>query len=341
MPVDRRTFMRLTTAGLSSALLPLVSCAKQIGQPVGATGYPTPKSPLTPTAAWYQMSIQGAYDADRETYRLKIGGVADRALSLSDSSLRTQFPPAKELITLSCVGNAPNGPLLSSSLFRGARLVDLIDAAGVAPEATGALITGLDGFAAFQSIKDLRRRESMIAYDMGVSEAELAALPIEHGFPARVLTPGLYGYMQPKWIDSITFLDQGGYEEILHRSINYLGGAMQLASGFSKPRGGRVSPGDREVVGYAFGDGRPIGAVHISVDDGPWAPAEIVWNSPTDALPPYLWCLWSFAWKATPGDHTLKSRATYVDGETQKPGREFPYSGGSLSSIKLVVPEST
>jgi DMSO/TMAO reductase YedYZ molybdopterin-dependent catalytic subunit len=337
MAVDRRTFMRLAAAGLGSAVLPLAGCARPIGQASGATRPPTPDAPLTPAESWFRVSIQGAYEADRQSYRLLVGGVCDRSLTLGDQALRGTLTPRLVPITLACVGNPPGGQLLSSALFRGARVSDLMDAAGVSPRASGALITGLDGFAALQSIEDLRRPESIIAYDMGTSEGDLAPLPVEHGFPARILTPGLYGYMQPKWIDAITFIEQDGYQDVLRASVGHLRGSMQLASGFSRPRGGEIGAGAEEVLGYAFGDGRPIGAVHVRVDGGPWQEAEIVYNKPKDDLPPWLWCLFRFSWKATPGRHELTSRATYVDGETQIAGRAFPDSGGSLASIQVTV----
>lgn len=341
MPVDRRTFLRLAAAGLRSALLPLATCARPLGQPRDALSLPTPLAPLTTAHDFYLMSIQGAYEADLRSYRLKVGGACDRALSLSDAALRTELTAGLSLCTLACVGNKPGGRLVSSALFRGARVRDVIDAAGVSKEATSALITGLDGFAALQSIETLRRHEALLAYDMGTTEADLAPLPVEHGFPARLLTPGHYGYLQPKWIDSITFVEEGGYQAVLDRSIPYLRGAMQLASGFSLPRGGTFPPGDIEVFGYAFGDSRPIRKVEVQVGDGRFEPAEIVWNREEDDLPSTLWSLWQFTFHATPGKHTLTCRATYADGETQVTGREFPYSGGSLASITLEIRQGT
>lgn len=339
MSTSRRTFMRLAAAGLSSALFPLHGCARPIGEQLPTRQYPSPEEPLTEPEDWYRMAIQGAYEVDLEGYRLKVVGLCDKELSLSGAGMRA-LPSGLELITLSCVGNSPGGGLLSSSLFRGVRFVDLMEAAKVSSKATGAVIKALDGFLAFQSMEDLARRESMVAYDMGTSEEGLAPLPIEHGFPARILTPGLYGYMQPKWIDSITFVDQSGYHEVLRRSVTYAEGKMQLASGISRPRHGELDPGDQEVIGYAFGDGRRIAAVHVRVDDGPWELAEVVWNRPEDGdMPPYLWCLWRYPWKATPGSHTLTSRATYEDGETQAEGRNFPYSGGSLAEVTLRIRE--
>ncbi len=328
--------MRLAAAGLSSALAPL-GCAKQVGQQVGTGHFPTPNEPLTPVEDWYRMSILGAYEADRESYRLKIGGVAERGLSLSLDALENDFELAVEMVTLPCVGNTPNGNLMSGGYFRGVRLTELMARARVSDKATGAFITGLDGFVSYQSIADLARAESMVAVHLGEAPETLARLPIENGFPCRILTPGLYGYMQPKWIDSIEFIDQGGYQRVLTKAIPYFEGKIQLASGFSRPRSGRVDAGDYDVLGFAFGDGRTITRVEVSVDDGPWLPAEIVYNTEDDDKPGYLWVLWRFVWPAKRGLHELRCRATYADGATQYEGQRFPYSGGSITRIEVLV----
>jgi DMSO/TMAO reductase YedYZ molybdopterin-dependent catalytic subunit len=339
--VTRRTFVRLAASGLASALVPLWACAREVGQQRGTTHFPTPDAPLTPRDAWYFMAVQGAHEADLASYRLQVGGIAARDLSLSIGDLRARFSDVLELVTMACVGNRPGGGLISSALFRGVRVRDVMDAAGVdANRISGAMITGLDGFAAFQSKHELLRPESIFAFEMGTSEDDLASLPIDNGFPLRILTPGLYGYMQPKWLDTVTFVDQPEHE-VLRRSINYFNGHIQLASGFSVPRGGThpaPTDGPLEILGFAFGDGRPIGAVHVKIDGGPWQAAEIVWNQPdADDEPPYVWALWRFAWDAMPGAHQLTSRATYTDGETQIDGRSFPYSGGSLHTMTLTI----
>lgn len=328
--------MRLAAAGLSSALGPL-ACAKQIGHQVGTRHFPTLGEPLTPVEDWYKMSILDAYEADRERYRLKVGGVADADLSLGLDQLEGEFELGVEMVTLSCVGNSPNGNLMSGGYFRGVRLQDLMARAKVSEHASGAFITGLDGFVAYQSIDDLRRRESLIALHIGLRDDFFENLPIENGFPCRVLTPGLYGYMQPKWIDSIEFVDQGGYQRVLTKSIPYFEGKIQLASGFSFPRSGRLDAGHQELLGFAFGDGRTITEVHVSVDGGPWQPAEVVYNTERDDKPGYLWVLWRFPWWATRGLHTLRCRATYADGATQYEGQRFPYSGGSITEIEVLV----
>jgi DMSO/TMAO reductase YedYZ molybdopterin-dependent catalytic subunit len=338
--VNRRKFMRLAAAGLSSALAPL-SCAKQVGQQIGTSHYPTPKRPLTPVAAWYKMSILGAYEADRAKYRLKVGGVADVDLSLSLDQLESEFDLGVEMVTLSCVGNTPGGNLMSGGYFRGVRLQDLMDRAKVSDKATGAFITGLDGFISYQSMDDLSRRESLIALHLGEEPDELQSLPIENGWPCRILTPGLYGYMQPKWIDSIEFIDQGGYQRVLTKSIPYFEGKIQLASGFSRPRSSQVDAGPYEVLGFAFGDGRTITKVEVSIDGEAWRPAEIVFNSEHDDKPGYLWVLWRFEWVAATGLHKLRCRATYADGATQYEGQRFPYSGGSITEIQVYAKGST
>jgi DMSO/TMAO reductase YedYZ molybdopterin-dependent catalytic subunit len=338
--VTRRTFLRLAAAGLSSAFGPLaqLGCTQMLSQQRASSTAPTPEAPYTPTSDWYYVSIVDPYRADLARYRLKIGGIVDNGLSLSVPALRSRFENVVQPLTLACVGNPPEGRLVSSGFFRGVRVRDVLAAASMSDRAEGAIITGLDGYVALQSVKELVRSESVFAFDMGPSPTTLEPLPIEHGFPLRIMTPGLYGYMQPKWIDAVTIADQRGYQEVLRGSIEYARGHIQLASGFSRPvEGQTVREGVTKVIGYSYGDGRPIAKVEIRIDGGPWQLAEIAFNTPFDDLPPFVWVLWIFEWNAVRGERTLEARATYTDGETQFEGHRFPYSGGSIASIPITV----
>jgi DMSO/TMAO reductase YedYZ molybdopterin-dependent catalytic subunit len=338
--VNRRTFLRLAAAGLSSAFIPLaeLGCAKKLSQQLGASTTPTPDQPFTRTADWYYVSIVDPYEADLERYRLKIGGIVDNGLSISVPNLRASFENVIQPITLACVGNPPEGSLVSSGYFRGVRVRDVLAAAKISDRAEAAIITGLDGYVALQSMKELLRSESLFAFDMGRSPEELAPLPVVHGFPLRIMTPGLYGYMQPKWIDTVTIADQRGYEQVLRGSVEYAKGHIQLASGFSHPFEGQfIQPGDTHVIGYSFGDGRPIDKVEVRVDGGEWQRAKIAFNTPFDDLPPFVWVVWVFEWHAQPGEHTLEARAFYTDGTTQFEGHRFPYSGGTIPFIPVTV----
>ncbi len=335
--VDRRTLMRLAAAGLASALAPLGACARPFGQPHGTTHRPTPEAPMTPVDAWYSMSITGAYEADLRGYRLKIGGDVDDFTELSIADLRADFDQIVAPITLACVGNSPGGDLMSSGMLRGVRVRDVLRRAGASSKASGALITGLDGFASYQSMEDLLRSESVFAFELGTTAEDLAPLPVERGFPCRIMTPGLYGYMQPKWIDTVEVVAHGGTQRVITRSIPYFEGKMQLASGFSVPRAGSIGEGTLDVLGYAFGDGRPIAQVEVAVDGGPWQPAEIVFDEHGSAPRSYLWVLWRFPWSAAAGERRLRCRATYEDGATQLEGARFPYSGGSITEIVVQV----
>jgi DMSO/TMAO reductase YedYZ molybdopterin-dependent catalytic subunit len=331
--------MRLAAAGLSSALVPLLAgCAKKIGQQRGTRHFPTPDAPYTPPSDWYFQSVQGAYEADLASYHLKVGGVADDELALGVPEMRAMFEPLVQPVTVACVGNAPNGALMSGSWFRGVRVRDVLERAGVSSRASGAFITGLDGFVAYQTLDELVRPESMLAFDVGTSPEALVPLPVDNGFPCRILTPGSYGYIQPKWIDTIALVDQGGHHSVLSKSIPYFEGKIQLASGFSRPRSGTYPPGELDLYGYAYGDGRrDIAKVELGIDGGAWRRAELVWNLRDDELPRYLWLLWRFRWDAPPGDHTLRVRATYDDGETQIAGMKFPYSAGSIAEMTLSI----
>jgi DMSO/TMAO reductase YedYZ molybdopterin-dependent catalytic subunit len=338
--VNRRTFLRLAAAGLTSAFVPLgqLGCAKKLSQQLGASSTPTPEQPFTRVDDWYYVSIVDPAPRDLEHYRLKIGGIVDNGLSISVPALRARFENVTVPITLACVGNPPKNSLVSTGYFRGVRVRDVLELAHTSDRAEAAIITGLDGFVALQSMKELVRPESIFAFDMGRSPDELEPLPVVHGFPLRILTPGLYGYMQPKWIDTVTIADQRGYQDVLRGSIEYLKGHIQLASGFSHPFEGQfIQPGDTKVIGYSFGDGRPIAYVDVRIDGGPWQRAEIVFNKPFDDMPPWVWVVWVFHWNAEPGERTLEARATYTDGVTQFEGHRFPYSGGTIPRIPVTV----
>lgn len=338
--VTRRKFFRLAAAGLTSAFAPLgqLGCTQKISQERPSSAAPLPGSPYTRIEDWYYVSIVDPYHADLDRYRLKIGGIVDHGLSLSVPALRTQFENVVQPITLACVGNPPEGRLVSSGFFRGVRVRDVLAAASVSDRAEAAIITGLDGYVALQSMKELLRPESLFAFEMGDSPETLEPLTVEHGFPLRIMTPGLYGYIQPKWIDTVTIADQRGYQDVLRGSIEYARGHIQLASGFSRPvEGQTIREGVTQVFGYSFGDGRPIAKVEVRVDGGAWQPAQIVFNTPFDDLPPFVWVLWVFQWNAVQGDRTLEARATYTDGTTQFEGRRFPYSGGSIARIPITV----
>lgn len=337
MTISRRTFIRLAAAGLSSAAVSLTACVEEDAG-VATTHFPTPGEPMTPNGDWYFVAMKGAYEADRRNYRLRVGGRVTHARDYRLDELRAELAEAVEPITLACVGGPPSAGLFSASWFRGVRTRDLMDLVGVEGRATSAVIHGLDGYVAMRSLDDLRRQDSLLAYEMGTTPGGTVALPVKNGFPLRVLTPGLYGWVQPKWISSITFLDDSSHFEVIRRSSDTVAGAMQLSSGFSFPRGGSaIAEGSTRVVGYAFGDTRLIDRVEVRVDAGPWQTAEIVWNEADDELPTSVWVLWRFDWEASVGEHDLGVRAFYADGEGQIEGRSFPYSGGSLSTIRVGV----
>jgi DMSO/TMAO reductase YedYZ molybdopterin-dependent catalytic subunit len=357
--VNRRTFLRLAAAGLSSAFAPLGAltaaasaaaagtstgaCSAMLSQQRGTFTLPTPDAPYTRVEDWYYVSFVDAFTADLEKYRLKIAGIVDNGLSFSVPELRTRFENVTEPITLACVGNPPQGQLLSAAFFRGVRVRDVLALAAPSARAEAAIITGLDGFVSVQSMKELMRSESLFAFDMADVSDAVKPLTVEHGFPLRILTPGLYGYMQPKWIDTVTIVDDRGYQDVLRGSIEYARGHMQLATGFSRPQPGQhLVLRTQEILGYAYGDGRPIAKVDIRIDGGDWRPAPIVFNKPFGDLPPFVWALWRYVWKdITLGSHSLESRATYTDGETQIEGHRFPYSGGSVPRIDIVVVPSS
>lgn len=341
MAVSRRTFMKLAAGGLGSALLQVTGCARQDAN-WGTSHRPTPGNPLTPPEQWYVISFQGIQEIDLEHYRFELYGLVDTPRRWGLEDLKERYESVWMHDTLACVGNSPGGPLRSSGLFRGIRMRDLLQDAGISDRATSAFFTGIDGFVAMRRIEDLLDENALLVYEMGTREDDMIPLRVENGFPMRLLTPGYYGYTQAKWIDSIEIVDDGHFHGVLSRSVDYFDGKMQLASGFTQPRDGwELEPGvPFDILGWAYGDGRTIERIEVRFDKGPWQEAEIAWNLPDDELPSHVWSLWRLGWTPEPGRHRLSVRATYADGDTQQMERDFPYSGGSIYDITVQVGEA-
>ena len=151
-------------------------------------------------------------------------------------------------------------------------------------------------------------------------------LPIEHGFPVRLVVPGLYGYVSAtKWVTDIeltTFADFDAYWVPRGWSQQ---APIKTESRIDKPRGGsRFAPGQTVIAGVAWAPHRGISKVEVQVDDGPWQVATLGMVASIDT-----WRLWSLPWNATPGDHQLRVRATDNAGETQTSQEAPPAPNGA------------
>jgi len=247
---------------------------------------------------------------DAGTWSLSVDGMVDRPFNLSYPELLA-MEMHEQYVTIACVSNEVGGGLVGNALWRGVRLRELLDRAGVRPGATQLVGHAFDGWTAgFPTAwLDESDREALVAVAMNGEP-----LPPEHGFPARLIVPGLYGYVSAtKWLTTIGLTTLEGFNGYWVP----LGWAKEAPiltqSRIDVPRSGSsLAAGAVAVAGVAWAPDRGISRIEVQVDDAAWALAEV--STPiSDAT----WVQWLYRWDAAPGEHQVTVRATDGDGEVQ------------------------
>ncbi|MET7673168.1 molybdopterin-dependent oxidoreductase [Micromonospora luteifusca] len=246
---------------------------------------------------------------DPDTWRLRIHGRVgtERTYSYADLLAR---PLVERYVTLACVSNEVGGDLIGNARWLGVPLRELLDE--VEPDADADQVVGrsVDGWTCGTPTAALRDgRDALLAVGMNGEP-----LPVEHGFPVRMVVPGLYGYVSAcKWVTELEltrFADFDAYWVPRGWSAQ---GPIKTQSRIDTPRRrNRLTTGPVTVAGVAWAQHRGIRQVEVRVDGGEWQQAEL---APTVSVD--TWVQWSWRWNATPGEHRLQVRATDATGETQ------------------------
>ncbi|MDO8485875.1 MAG: molybdopterin-dependent oxidoreductase [Candidatus Limnocylindrales bacterium] len=257
---------------------------------------------------------------DTAGWSLRIHGLVDRETTLTWEEL-IGLPMFEQYVTISCVSNEVGGQLVGNAKWTGVRLREVLDLAGVQPLATQLVGRSADGWTAGMPTAWVldAARDPMIALKMNDE-----ALPPAHGYPARLIVPGLYGYVSAtKWLQELeltTLESFDGYWVPLGWAKE---APILTQSRIDTPRGGRVGAGRVPVAGIAWAPDRGIARVEVAVD-GVWQEARL--SSPiSDAT----WVQWVYDWTATPGQHVIQVRATDGTGETQTDLRSRPAPDGA------------
>ncbi len=243
---------------------------------------------------------------DPATWALTVRGMVDEEVTLTRDQLLA-MPQLEQFVTIACVSNEVGGRLVGNALWGGVDLRTVLSMAGVREGATQIVGRSVDGFTAgFPTAWAMAPgRVPMIALAMNREP-----LPVDHGFPARLIIPGLYGYVSAtKWLRELELTTLEAFDGYWVP----LGWAKEAPiltqSRIDVPRPGATLPAGRTAIaGVAWAPDRGISAVDVRVDDGPWQPAEL-----SDPLAAAAWVQWRLAWDATPGEHRITVRAT--DGE--------------------------
>lgn len=287
---------------------------------------------VTPAGDFYRIDVALSVPVvDLATWRLSVQGRVDRPLELSYDDLLA-LPSIERVVTLACVSNPVGGRLVGNATWQGVRLTDLLDRAGVQPDASLVVGRSVDGFTAgFPRELLADGRDAMVAYAMNGEP-----LPAEHGFPARLVVPGLYGYVSAtKWLGSLrltTLDDDTPYWVARDWSAD---GRVVAASRIDVPDDGASLGAGRVVVaGRAWHQHAGVGGVQVRVDDGPWREAQLADGMGVDA-----WRLWTWEWDAAPGAHRLGVRMLDRDGVPQSDAEHdvFPGAASGLHTIDVTV----
>ena len=219
-------------------------------------------------------------------------------------------PQVQRTVTLCCVSNEVGGDLISNAVWQGVLLADLLKQAGVKPSAEQVFSTSVDGWTSgFPVSVALDGRDALVALGMNG-----APLPLEHGFPVRLVIPGLYGYVSAtKWLSTIELTTWDAHEGYWVPRGWSRDGPVKTQSRIDVPSSSvRTVAGPVAIAGIAWAQHRGIAKVEVQVDDRPWQVATLSSQDVDDA-----WRQWMLPWDATEGTHTVKVRATDKTGVTQ------------------------
>ena len=284
----------------------------------------------TPVEDFYRVDTRLALPVVAvDDWTLTIDGDVDRELRLTFDEL-VAMPLVERDITMTCVSNEVGGGYVGSARWLGVPLAVLLDRAGVGSRADQILSTDVEGFTISTPLKvALDGRDTLVAVGMNG-----AALPRAHGFPARLVTPGLYGFVgSTKWLSRLTLTtydDAAAYWTDRGWATD---APIKIASRIDTPRPlSTVDAGDAVIGGVAWAQHRGIGGVEVRVDAGPWQQARLGPDVGVD-----YWRQWYLPWNAPNGQHTLAVRARTVDGELQAEERVTPFPDGSSGIQEIVV----
>jgi DMSO/TMAO reductase YedYZ molybdopterin-dependent catalytic subunit len=286
---------------------------------------------ITPNEEFYRIDTAlEVPQLSTSNYALTVKGLVDNEITLTWQDLLNR-PMIERDVTLTCVSNNVGGHYIGNARWIGARLDELLREAGPRDGADMVVGRSVDGYeCGFPLDNALDGRDAMIAVAMNGEP-----LPLEHGFPARLVVPGLYGYVSAtKWLTEIELTRFADFEHYWEQRGWAEKAPIKLQSRIDVPKGlARVAAGNVAVAGVAWAQQIGVGAVEVAIDDGPWEQAELAAEDTIDT-----WRQWVYRWKdAEPGRHSIKVRATDQDGHVQTAERAEPIPDGATGHHQIVV----
>jgi DMSO/TMAO reductase YedYZ molybdopterin-dependent catalytic subunit len=318
-----------TQASRASLVIPPPADAGPI--PTGTDlGVPGLSPFFTPNPTFYRVDTALIVPkVPAQDWRLRVHGMVDREIEMVFAQLVAR-PLIERDITLTCVSNEVGGDLAGNARWVGALLKPVLDEAGVRPGATQLVSRSADGFTiGTPTAIVMDGRDAMLAVAMNGQP-----LPLEHGFPVRMVVPGLYGYVSAtKWVVDLELTTLEAYDAYWVQRGWAQQAPIKTMSRIDTPRARqKLGAGEVMVAGVAWAQHRGIDRVDVRVDNGPWREAALAAQDTVDT-----WRQWLYRWNAVPGRHVLQVRATDRTGYTQTGTRSDPPPDGATGWHTIAV----
>jgi DMSO/TMAO reductase YedYZ molybdopterin-dependent catalytic subunit len=268
---------------------------------------------LTPVDNFYvtQYDYNNTPELDAATWTLRVDGLVETPLSINYEQVKA-FPSYEEMRTLECIGNPVGGSLIGNATWKGFHIEEILKQVKISPKATHAKFYAADGYTTSVKLAYITQPNVMMAYEMNG-----APLNRTHGFPLRIMMPGLYGQKMPRWIQRIEFIDfdyigyweGNGYSNIASVQTHAL-----IKSPTDDGRAPAATVGRKvQIQGVAHAAPRLITKIEVRINGGEWLPAKLT-RGPNNLT----WVQWRFEWvPPAEGDYKLAVRATDETGFVQ------------------------
>ncbi len=334
--LTRRGFVVTLMSSFFAGLLPYKpfersASASFLRDLFGKRASSVPVKEITPNDVFYNISYSSTTpEIDIYKWSLSVDGLVRRSITLSYREL-LRFEEVSQYVTLICIGNRVGGDLIGNALWTGIRLKDILEYAEPLPSVKKVVFHCGDHYTDSITIDRALEPINLIATKMNGE-----SLPVEHGYPARILVPGIYGMKNCKWVKRIELVDYDykGYWEERGWSDDAI---IHLTSRIDTPADGEEIPfAPYTVTGIAFGGLSGVKGVELSLDGG------VSWNNAhiKESLSHYSWSLWSYRWMPEKaGNYSVVVRAIDGDGKMQagKEKRAFPDGAYGWHGVDVTV----
>lgn len=264
-----------------------------------------------------------------DDWKLTVDGDVENSFSLTFDELAA-MPLIERDITMTCVSNDVGGRYVGAARWLGVPMKDLLEKAGVGKGADQIFSTAVDGFTISTPLAlALDGRDAMVAIGMNGGP-----LPAEHGFPARLITPGIYGFVgATKWLSKLTLTTYAEKAAYWTKKDWATDAPIKIAARIDTPKPlANINKGKTVIGGVAWAQTRGIDKVEVRIDGGKWQEAKLGPDAGLD-----YWRQWYLPWDATSGSHMLAVRAVSLDGEVQTAARMSPFPEGSSGIQEIIV----